>query len=119
MMHSKTTILAAVLSVAIVTTANVFGTAVFSDNFDDGVLHPKWHVLQNGCAIEEAGGELRVHGTVLESGWGKGNGIYTYDEFPEGDFTVAVDFQVPQFSGLGTRLVYLQAHSWEETIGWE
>ncbi len=92
---------------------------ILSDDFSDGIINPEWNVLQNGCTIAETGGELRIQGTTVQSGWGHGNGLYTERDFPEGDFEVAVDFRVPQFSGSGTRLVYLQAHSYDTTTGWD
>jgi hypothetical protein len=102
---------------ALPTTSNVFATESFSDNFNDGVLNPTWHVQQNGCNITETGGQLRIQGTTVQSGWGNGNGIYTDNDFPGGDFDVSVDFSVPQFSGSGTRLIYLQASCSSETVG--
>ena len=98
-------------------TPNVFATGGFSDNFNDGVLSPTWHVLKNGCTTTEIGGQLRIQGTTVQSGWGNGNGIYTNYDFPGGDFDVSVDFSVPQFSGSGTRLIYLQAACSSETVG--
>jgi hypothetical protein len=90
---------------------------ILSDNFNDGVLNPEWHVQQNGCTITETGGQLRIQGTTVKSGWGNINGIYTNYDFPEGNFDVSVDFSVPQFSGSGTRLIYLQAACSSETVG--
>ncbi|MCK4293550.1 MAG: PEP-CTERM sorting domain-containing protein [Planctomycetes bacterium] len=91
---------------------------ILSDNFNDGIINPEWYVLQNGCTITESGGQLRIQGTTVQSGWGHGNGLCTDYDFPEGDFHVAVDFSVPEFSGSATRLIYLQAKgATSETVG--
>jgi hypothetical protein len=95
---------------------------IFSDDFDDGVFHPKWQVGQSGW-VKESHGELRFHGTAVHKGWGEADLGVHVGSFPEGDFEVSVDFRVPQFDGSGTRLIYLQAHSRdpafnkEQTIG--
>lgn len=92
---------------------------ILTDNFNDGIINPEWQILQNGCTITEIAGELRIQGTTIQSGWGHGNGLYTDHDFPGGDFDVAVDFSVPQFSGPGTRLIYLQSKgaTLGETVG--
>ena len=85
----------------------------FIDNFNDGVFDPVWGVVeQHPFTITEHSGEVRIHGTTVEDGWGKTNGISTQGyPFPEGDFTVSVDFRVPQFSGPSWTIIYLLAHS--------
>lgn len=89
---------------------------IFSDNFNDGMLHPTWQVGQSDW-IEESNGELRFHGTTVHSGWGVGGWGARVGSFPEGDFEVSADFRIPQFDGPGTRLIYLQARSWDQTVG--
>jgi hypothetical protein len=90
----------------------------FSDDFNDGVIDPNWEV-GNRRWIEESSGEIRFHGTTEHSGWGVGGWGVSVDSFSEGDFDVSVDFRIPRFDGLGTRLIYLQAHSWDEITDWE
>lgn len=83
------------------------------DDFNDDVIDPEWNSFQNGCTITEAGGELRIQGTTVESGWGKGSGLSRYYQWisPDEDFELAVDFSVPEFSGSGTRLIYLMGNA--------
>jgi len=83
----------------------------FSDNFNNGVVNSPWHTFQNGCNVSETAGQLRIQGTTVQSGWGFGSGIRTDRDFLGGNFDVSADFSVPQFSGPGTRLIYLQAES--------
>lgn len=90
----------------------------FSDDFNDGVLDQRWKA-GNMDWIEESNGELRFHGTTEQSGWGVGGSHVSVDSFCEGDFDISVDFRIPRFDGSGTRLIYLQAHSWDEMTGWE
>lgn len=80
-----------------------------SDNFDDGVIRSIWNCFSNGCSVAVLDGELKIQGTTEVNGWGQGSGLVTDHIWPEGDFTASVDFSVPEFSGSGTRLIYLQA----------
>jgi hypothetical protein len=89
-----------------------------SDNFDDNSLNVNWNSFTNGCVVEESDEKILIKGTTEIDGWGNGNGISTKHVWPEGDFDVFVDFMSPEFSGTGTRLIYLMAtDSTSEEVG--
>ena len=114
----RKTILFGVMGVLLYVVTPCARAIILFDNFNDGIINPEWNIGQNGCTIKEIGGDLRIQGTTVQSGWGHVNGLYTDYDFPGGNFDVAVDFSVPQFSGLGTRLIYLQAKgSTSDTVG--
>ncbi|RKX44226.1 MAG: hypothetical protein DRP64_06910, partial [Verrucomicrobia bacterium] len=83
------------------------------DDFNDGSINSGWTTFQNGCSLSETGGEFRIQGTTVQSGWGHGSGLNTSFAWLglDDDFEAAVDFSVPQFSGSGTRLIYLNGHA--------
>lgn len=82
---------------------------ITNDDFSDGRIDPQWRMFSNGCSVVEADGVLSIQGTTEVEGWGNGNGLESEHFWREGDFDVAVDFMAPEFSGQGTRLVYLTA----------
>jgi hypothetical protein len=88
------------------------------DDFEDAELSSRWEISTNGCKVECRNGELRIQGKVEEHGWEQWNGIETKNTFPEGDFTVSFDFNVPQFVGAGARLVTLDANEVEGDQSW-
>lgn len=77
------------------------------DDFSDDDLQEVWIKKINGCAVEAVDGELRIHGTAAEGGWGKSNGVKTEKMTDREDFDISVDFKVPQFEARGSRLIYL------------
>ena len=69
----------------------------------------RWDTLENGCAITQDAGNFHVAGTTALAGWGHSNGVRSADDFPDGDFTAAVDFKVPDFSASG--MIYFRVSS--------
>lgn len=92
--------------------------ALTSDDFSDGRIDPHWSMFSNGCSVVESDGVLSIQGTTVVEGWGNGNGLESDHFWPEGSFDVSVDFMAPEFSGRGTKLVYLMAKGSEsESVG--
>lgn len=94
------------------------GVATLTDDFNDGVLDAGWSAFSNGCSVVETDGQIQIQGTTVEEGWGKSSGVKRGTDFPAGNFDVSVDFVSPEFSGPGTKLVYLMANGEaSDTVG--
>ena len=91
---------------------------MLSDNFDDTAIGEIWSCFSNGCSIAMSDGELKIQGTTVVDGWGNGSGLTTEHSLREGDFNVSIDFSVPEFSGSGTRPIYLMAKGGSASGAW-
>ena len=90
--------------------ASGIGTPAAAVAVADQVAVQFWSPVAGGCKAVQTGTQFRITGTSLKDGW-YNNGVATGLEFPKRDFTAAVVFKAPKFSGPGQHCVYLRANS--------